>query len=46
MNMELKISTGKSLLRALIISCIVQNKSFKCSSPNVERNAYVKNKSS
>lgn len=42
--MELKITTGKSLLRALIISCIVQSKSFKRNSPNVERNVQVKNK--
>lgn len=42
--MELKITPGKSLLRALIISSIVQNKSFRCIGPNVERNVQVKNK--
>lgn len=42
--MELKITTSKSLLRALIISCIVQSKSFKSNGPNVERNVQVKNK--
>jgi len=43
-SIELKITTGKSLLRTLILSCIVQNKSFKCNGPNVERNVRVKNK--
>lgn len=42
--MELKITTGKSLLRVLIISCVVQNKYFRCNGPNVERNVQVKNK--
>lgn len=44
MNMELKLTTGKSLLRALFISCIVQKKSFKLNDPNVERNVQLKKK--
>lgn len=42
--MELKLTTGKPLLRALFISCIVQNNSFKLNDPNVERNVQVKKK--
>lgn len=41
MNMELKLTTGKPLLRALFISCIVQNKYFKLNDPNVERNVQL-----
>lgn len=44
MNIELKLTTGKPLLRALFISCIVQNKSFKLNDPNVKRNVQLKKK--